>query len=576
MKNSEIVKILEDIADLLALKGENIFKVRSYQKAARSIEFLSEDVEKLVAEGRLREIPGVGEAIAKKLTELITTGRLEYYDKLKNEFPEGIGTFLNIPGIGPQTAILLTRNLNITTVDELEKAIEDGRVAGLPRMGEKTAQNILHQIKAYRKKKSEQRISLGEALPVADLILSELKKSPLLINPTTAGSLRRWRDTIGDIDLLGATDNPHEAIEYFTALPQVKEVLEKGSTKASIIVLEGIQVDLRLVAPDSFGSALQYFTGSKQHNIDLRTRAERQGLSLSEYGITDISTGRLEKYTSEEAFYNRQGLEYIPPEIREGQHEIELAAKKDLPQLIEQADIKGDLHIHTIWSDGTSTLQELALTAQKRGYQYIAITDHSIGLGIAHGLNNERLREQIQEIKEFNQSSTGIQVLTGMEVDIRANGALDMPDEILEELDIVLASIHSGMNQSQEQMTRRIINAMENPNVDIISHPTARLLGQRDPVAADMEAIFKAAVRTGTTLEINAMPSRLDLKDTHIYQAREMGVKLVISTDAHRTEHLDYMRLGVGNARRGWCRAEDILNSLPLKEFKASLKNSGK
>ena len=332
MKNAEIVKILEDIADLLELKGENIFKARAYQKAARSIEFLSEDVDKLVAEDRLREIPGVGEAIAKKLTELVNTGHLEYYDKLRAEFPEGIGTFLDVPGIGPRTALLLTRELGITTVDELEKAIEDGRVAELPRMGEKTAQNILHQIKAYRKKKSEQRIPLGAALPVADSLMNGMKKVPGLKNLTPAGSLRRFRDTIGDIDLMGTADNPDEVIQAFTTLPQVREVLEKGTTKASVIVTDGLQVDLRLLDHDSFGSALQYSTGSKQHNIDLRTRAERMGLSLSEYGITNMTTGKLEKFATEEAFYKRQGLDYIPPEIREGQHEIELAEKGALPQ----------------------------------------------------------------------------------------------------------------------------------------------------------------------------------------------------------------------------------------------------
>lgn len=573
IKNSEIVKILENIADLLTLKGENIFKIRSYQKAARSIESLSEDVAKLVAEERFREIPGVGEAIGKKLTELVLTGHLEFYEKLKTEFPEGIGNLLNLPGIGPQTALLLARNLHITTVDDLEKAIEDGRVAGLPRMGEKTAQNILRQIRAYRKKISEQRISLGTALQVADLLLSELVTFPEIKNPTVVGSLRRRRETIGNVDLLGVADNPVEAIEFFTTLRQVREILEKDTTKASIIAFDGIQVDLRLVSPDSFGSALQYYTGSKQHNIDLQTRAERQGLRLSEYGITNLTTGKIEKFSTEEEFYNRQGLDYIPPEIREGQHEIELAAKNLLPVLIERSDIKGDLHIHTNWSDGTSSLHELALAAQKKGYQYIAITDHSLGLGIAHGLDVKRLHQQIKEIKEFNQSHNGIRVLTGMEVDIRANGALDMPDEVLAELDIVLASIHSGMNQSEEQMTSRIIKAMENPYVKIISHPTARLLGQREPVAVNMEAIFEAAVQSGTALEINSMPHRLDLKDTHIYQAREMGVKLVINTDAHRTDHLDYMRLGVGIARRGWCQAKDILNTLPLDELKTSLKN---
>jgi DNA polymerase (family 10) len=571
MKNSEIVKVLEDISGLLELKGENVFKARAYQKAARSIEFLSEDVEKLVKENRLREVPGIGEAIEKKLTELVQTGRLEYYEKLRAEFPEGIGTFLDIPGIGPHTALLLARDLGLTTVDELERAIGDGRVAALPRMGEKTAQNIVHQIQAYRKKKSEQRILLGTALPIAESIIASLNKVRGLKNLTPAGSLRRFRETIGDIDLIGTADDAEEVIRAFTKLPQVKEVLEKGSTKASAIMLESLQVDLRLVDHDSFASALQHSTGSKQHNVDLRTRAERLGLSLSEYGITDVQTGKLEKFKTEEAFYKRQGLQYIPPEIREGTHEIELAEKDALPRLIELSDIQGDLHVHTDASDGEESLESMVAAAVEKGYQYLAVTDHSVGLGIARGLDSERLRRQIQEIKAANLKFSGIRIFTGAEVDIRTDGTLDIPDELLAELDIVLASVHSGMGQNEELITRRIIKAIENPHVDVIAHPTGRLLGERDPVAINLEAVFKAAAKHHTALEINAMPTRLDLKDTHISQAREMGVKLIISTDAHQARHLDYMRFGVGTARRGWCQSPDILNTLSLNKFVAWL-----
>jgi DNA polymerase (family 10) len=571
MKNSEIVKILEDIADFLELKGENVFKARAYQKAARSIEFLCEDIEKLVKEDRLNEIPGVGEAISKKLTELITTGHIKYYDNLRAEFPPGIGTFLDVPGIGPRTALLLAQKLNITTIDELEKAIEDGRVADLPRLGEKTARNILHQIQAYRKKKSEQRVPLGSALPLAESIIAALKTVPGLQNLTPAGSLRRFRDTIGDIDIVGTSDRPAEALNAFVTLPQVKEVLEKGTTKASVIVFNGIQVDLRLVDHDSFGSVLQHATGSKQHNIDLRERAQRMGLSLSEYGIMDASTGKIEKFADETAFYQRQGLEYIPPEIREGFHEIELAEKGRIPKLVNLTDIKGDLHVHSNWSDGLVCVEQLALAAKERGYEYICITDHSQGLGIARGLNKERILQQIQEIEELNQTLKGIRILAGMEVNIKTDGTLDIEDEVLAKLDVILASIHSGLNQSEEQITRRLISAIENPHVDIIAHPTGRLLGEREPAAMNMEAVFKAAEHCGTALEISAMPTRLDLKDTHIYQAREMGVKLVINTDSHRLEQLDFMRFGIGTARRGWCQAKDILNTLPLKELETYL-----
>ena len=564
MKNSEVVKVFEDIADLLELKGENPFKIRAYQKAARSIDHLSVEVEQLAAEDRLKEIPGVGEAITKKITELVTTGRLDYYEKLKAEFPEGISTLLDVPSIGPKTAMLLSGELGIKTVDELEAAIVGGKVASLPRMGDKVTENILRHIQALRRK--DQRIPIGEALPVVDEISARLKGLVGLKNLTPAGSLRRFRETIGDIDIMGTADNAKEVIQTFVTLPQVREVLASGTTKVSVVVSGGLQVDLRIVEHDSFGSLLQYFTGSKQHNINLRERAHRQGLKLSEYGITDLATEKLEKFATEETFYKRQGLQFIPPEIREGGPEIERAEQGTVPKLVELSDIKGDLHVHSDWSDGHDTIETMALAARDRGYQYLGITDHSGGRGIAHGLNAERLRQQISEIKKVNQKLDGIHIFSGIEVDIRADGSLDIPDELLAELDIVTAAVHSGLNQSEEQMTRRIIGAIENPNVDVLAHPTCRLLPDREPVAVDMEAVLETAAKTNTIVEINAAPNRLDLKDIHTYRARELGVKLVINTDAHSTEHFGFMRFGVGVARRGWCQAQDILNTRPLKE----------
>jgi len=338
-----------------------------------------------------------------------------------------------------------------------------------------------------------------------------------------------------------------------------------------VVVPGGLQVDLRIVEHDCFGSLLQYFTGSKQHNINLRERAHRLGLKLSEYGITNLATDELEKFATEAAFYERQGLEFIPPELREGQQEIERAKQGNIPKLVELSDIKGDLHVHTNWSDGRETIEAMALAARQLGYQYLGIADHSGGSGIAHGLGAERLKQQILEIKQLNQRISGIHIFSGIEVDIRADGSLDIPDQLLAELDIVTAGVHSSMNQSQEQMTRRIIKAIENPNVDVLAHPTCRLLPDREPVALDMEAVFQAAARTNTMLEINGMPSRLDLKDIHAYRARELGIKLVINTDAHSTEHLGFMRFGIGVARRGWCEAQDILNTRPLKEVVAYL-----
>ena len=572
MKNTEIIEILHNIAVLLELKGENVFKSRAYEKAARSIEFLSEDIDKLVAEDRLKEIPGVGEAISKKLTELVNTGHMDYFEKLKAEFPAGINTLMEVPGIGPRTALLLTKELGISNIDDLEMAIENGRVAGLARMGEKTANNILRQIKALRKKKNEQRVPLGTALIAAESLMYEMHSIPGLRNLSLAGSLRRFRDTIGDIDLLATSDNPDIALEAFIHLPAIKEVQEKGHTKASVIISNGLQVDLRIVENESFGSALQYFTGSQQHNIDLRTRAERSGLSLSEYGVTNLATGELEKFPTEESFYQRQGLDYIAPEIREGKYEVNLAEKHRLPNLIESSDIKGDLHMHSDWSDGTVPLEEMIVAARERGYQYVTVTDHSSGLGIAGGLSTERIYQQIDLIRELNNKYPDIRIFSGIEVNIRSNGTLDVPDEVLSRLDVVVASVHSSMNQSMEQMTQRVITAIRNPYVKILGHPTCRLLGEREPVELEMEAVFDAALENGTALEINAMPSRLDLKDSHIYQARQKGVNLVISTDSHQPEHFNFMRFGVNISRRGWCEAKDILNTLPADQFLSSLK----
>lgn len=570
MKNSEVAKVFQDIADLLELKGENVFKIRAYQKAARTIEHHPRELKVMIDEGvDLQSIPGVGEAIAKKTTELITTGKLDYYENLKAEFPQGVTNLLTIPGIGPKTANKLSSELEISSVDELERAINEGRVTKLFRLGEKTADNIVHQIQALRRK--DQRIPIGEALPIVEEITVALCSIPGVRNLTAAGSLRRFRETLGDIDLMGTADNPGEVIDAFVGLPHIRQVLAQGSTKASAIVSGGLQVDLRMVEHDSFGSLLQYFTGSKQHNISLRERGHKQGLKLSEYGMTVVATDRLEKFSIEEEFYHRLGLQYIPPELREAQGEIEKAEQGAIPELVELSDIKGNLHTHTEWSDGHDSIEGLALAARDMGYQYIAITEHSAGRGIAHGLGVERLRRQVAEIRALNQRLTGIHVLTGIEVDIRADGSLDLPHEILSELDIVIAAVHSAMNQSEEKMTRRVISAIEDPDVDMIAHPTCRLIGEREPVAIDLEATMQAAAKYNKVMEINAMPDRLDLKDIHAFRARDSGVKLAIGTDAHSIAHLGFMRFGIGIARRAWCEPQHILNTLPLAELLAVL-----
>lgn len=574
MKNAAMAKVFQDIADFLELKGENPFKIRAYQRAVRSIELHPVELERLVKEGKqkeLKEIPGVGEAIAKKITELVTTSRLKYYEELRAQFPEGISTLLDVPGIGSKTAMRLSTELGVRTLEDLEQALVEGRVAALYRMGDKTAENILRHLQALRRK--EQRIPIGVALPLAEDIMASLKSSyPGLRNLTPAGSLRRFRETIGDIDLMATAEKAEEVMEAFTHLPQVKEVLAKGTTKSSIVTLNDFQVDLRVVEHDSFGSLLQYFTGSKQHNIALRERGQKQGLKLSEYGITDLDSGVLEKFATEEEFYQRLGLQYIPPELREGEQEIEKAEMGAIPRLVELGDIKGDCHIHTNWSDGHDSIEAMALAAKTLGHEYIVIADHSAGRGIAHGLNEEQLREQVQEIRRLNEKIKGIRILAGVEMDIRADGSLDLPEDLLRELDVVIAGVHSAMGQDQDKMTQRILQAMESSQVDILAHPTCRLLGEREPVAVDLEAIFRAAVQTDTALEINAMPSRLDLKDIHIFRARELGVKLVLGTDAHSTAQLGFMRFGVGVARRGWCEARHLFNTRHWSEVKALLK----
>jgi len=570
MKNTAVAKVFQDIADLLELKGEIAFKIRAYQKAARAIEHHPRELKFMIEEGEdLRSIPGVGEAIAKKATELVTTGKLGYYENLKAEFPEGITNLLAIPGIGPKTANRLSSELGIVSVDDLEQAINSGRVATLFRLGDKTADNFLQQIQALRRK--DQRTPIGEAFPIVEEILDALRPIPGVKNLAAAGSLRRFRETLGDIDLMGTADDPKALIDAFVALPQIAQVLAQGPTKASAILSGGLQVDLRMVEHDCFGSLLQYFTGSKQHNISLRERGRKQGLKLSEYGITVIATDKLEKFAVEDEFYHRLGLQYIPPELREAQGEIEKAEQEAVPELVELSDIKGDLHMHTEWSDGHNSIDEMALAAKDLGYQYIAITEHSAGRGIARGLDVERLRQQITEIKALNERLTGIHVLTGTEVDIRADGSLDLPREILSELDIVIAAVHSAMNQSEGKMTQRVLSAIEDPDVDIIAHPTCRLMGEREPVAIDLEAIFQAAAKNNKVMEINAMPDRLDLKDIHAFHARDLGVKLAIDTDAHSIAHLGFMRFGVGVARRAWCEPQHILNTLPLAELLAVL-----
>ncbi len=565
MNNKEIARIFEDVGGILQLKDENVFKIRAYQKVARTIAQLPVELEVMKGEGRLREVPGVGDAIEKKIVEILETGKLDLYEKLKAEFPPGVSTLIDIPGIGPKTALLLAGKLKIQSVEQLEAAIASGAVAQLPRMGDKTAQNILRHVRSLRRK--DTRIPLGEAMRALDEVIASLKQVARVEHLTPAGSLRRFNETIGDIDIMGTADDPEAVIDSFVSLPATRLVLAKGTTKASILMASGLQVDLRIVEHDAFGSLLQHFTGSRLHNVALRERARRMGLSLSEYGITDIETGHLEKFVTEEAFYRRQGLQYIPPEIREGTREIELAANDSIPSLVEQGDIKGDLHVHSVWTDGKQTIKDMAVAARTRGYDYICISDHSSARGISRGLDVDRLEQQLHEIAVLREEVEGIRILSGIEVDIRNDGTLDMPDALLERLDVVTGSVHSGLGQSRDQLTERVLRAMDNPNLDILGHPTGRLMPRREPANLDIEAVLQKAKSRGTVLEINSMPSRLDLKDTDAQRAQELGVMLAINTDSHSSEHYEFLRFGVGVARRGWCRASDILNTRPLESM---------
>ncbi len=566
LTNEHIAELFENMGSLLEMKGDTIFKIRAYQRAARTIEQLSSPLAQAVENGEdLTKIPGVGKAISEKIVEFIGTGQVAAYQRLLEELPPGVLDLKDIPGIGPKTAVAIGVELGISTVEGVAEAAADGRLAGLPRMGQKAADSILRHIEAFQAIGS--RTPIGRALPIAEEVIAALRKQCPEIGPLfPAGSLRRWEETIGDIDLIGIAPDPEAVGDALVALPMIKDVLVHGPKKTSVVVESGMQIDLRIGEPGTFGALLQYFTGSQQHNIRLRDYANRKGLSLNEYGITNTETGKVEEFADEEGFYARLGLPWMPPELRTGVYELDAGLADSLPRLIQATDLKGDLHLHSEWSDGNDPIELMIEAAAAQGYEYMALTDHSASLGVANGLTNERLESQISLLRSM-QKNYDITILCGSECDIRANGDMDYPDEILAQLDWVVASVHSAMGQDQATMTARMIKAMEHPSVTIIGHLTTRLLGQREPVEFDLEAVLQAARDTGTALEINASPERLDLKDTHAYRARELGVPLVINTDSHHHTHLDKRRFGVAVARRAWCRPEDILNTMSREEF---------
>ena len=566
LTNEQIAELFENMGSLLEMKGDTVFKIRAYQRAARTIEQLSSPLAAAVENGEdLTKIPGVGKAISEKIAEYISTGQVSAYERLVEELPSGVLDLKEIPGVGPKMAMAISQQLGISTVDGVAEAAADGRLATLPRMGRRAAEGILRHINAF--KEMGGRTPIGEALPVAEEVMNALREQcPEIDQLFPVGSLRRWEETIGDIDLIGTSPTPESVGDALVALPMVKDVLVHGPKKTSVVVESGIQIDLRIAEPEAFGAMLQYFTGSQQHNIRLRDFANRQGLSLNEYGITNTETGQMEEFADEETFYARLGLPWMPPELRTGLYEVDAGLEGTLPGLVVATDLKGDLHLHSEWSDGNDPIELMVEAAAAQGYEYMALTDHSQGLGVANGLTVERLESQISLLREM-QEKYDITILCGSECDIRASGEMDFPDDMLAQLDVVVASVHSAMGQDQATMTARMIKAIEHPSVTIIGHLTTRLLGQREPVEFDLEAVLQAARDTGTALEINASPERLDLRDTHAYRARDMGIPLVINTDSHHHTHLDKRRFGVAVARRAWCRPEDILNTMSRVEF---------
>jgi len=565
MINQELARIFEEIADLLEIEGADVFRVNAYRKAARVIDELSEDVAGLAARNELTKIPGIGKGTAEKIQQYLAEGKITVHQELRSKLPEGLLALLTIPGLGPKKVAALYHQLKVATIKQLQAAIAAGKVEKLPGFGAKSVENILEGITFLAG--STGRTPLGIAWEIAENLVRDVAAFPGVRRVEAAGSLRRGRETVGDLDLLCEAKDSPAVVKAFTRLPHAKKVLAAGDTKGAITVFnpEGgeIQVDLRVVPAESFGAALQYFTGSKEHNVRLREIASKKGWKLNEYGL--FAGDRALAGKDEAGIYKKLGLPFIPPEMREDRGEI--AARK-LPQLVTLADIRGDLHVHTTASDGRNTIEEMAAAAKARGYSYLAITEHSKSSVIANGLSADKLRRHADKIRAVGGKLKGITLLAGVEVDVLADGTLDYPDSVLADLDWVVASIHSAQGQERKKVTARTIAAMENPHVHAIGHPSGRLLGKRDAMDLDWEAVFAAAARTGTALEVNASWQRLDLKDVHVRQALEAGCYLVISTDAHATDQLDQIHFGVITARRGWAPPDRILNTWTIAQLR--------
>jgi DNA polymerase (family 10) len=570
MTNKEIGQKFFQIAKVLELKDSNDrFRIIAYERAAQTIENYPEDLNNVYQRGGLKElknIPNIGSSIAEKIEELLKTGKIKYLDEISQAVPINEVQFIQIPGVGPKMAIKIARELKARDVEDLEKKIKTGQADNL--FKEKTRANILRGIDIMRRLTG--RMLLTEALPIAEKIISYLKKQTKVQKIDFVGSLRRMKETIGDIDIVAATSKPQELIDQFTSLAGVINILAKGSGKAMIIYEPNAHVDLEIVPENEYGSLLQHLTGSKEHNVALRAYALTIGRSVSEHGLKIIKEGKVKSRITcpdEECVYRNLKMDWIPPELRENRGEIVAARNHQLPKLVTLADIRGDLHVHSNWSDGLMSIEEIARRAQELKYEYVVIADHTVGLGIARGLDEKRLQDRQQEIEKVQKKYPNLKILSSVEVNIKANGDLDIQNWMLEKLDIVTASVHTSFFQDRATMTKRLLKAIAHPHVDIIGHPSGRIIGEREPVEVDWPAVFQSCVEHQTALEISAFPNRLDLKDTLCQEGKKFGVKFVISTDAHQSHHLDLMRFGVAVARRGWLEKENIVNCWPLNSL---------
>jgi len=569
IQNAEIAAMFDQMADLLEIEGGNPFRARAYRKAARTIETLPKSAAALIAAGEdLSELPGIGKDLATKIGEIAASGRFKMLQSLKRRLPGELGEMAAVPGLGPKRVKLLYDRLHIRTLEKLRRAARLGRIHELKGFGEKTEQKILAALE--KPIVTRKRFKLPVAEEEAQALIAHLKPSVGKGEITVAGSYRRRRETVGDLDIVATAGKTDVVGDRLIAYENVAEVLAHGATRTTIVLRSGIQVDLRVVPAHSYGAALLYFTGSKSHNIALRGLANERGWKLNEYGL--FAGNRRIAGATEAEIYKRLGLDYVPPELREDRGEVELARKHQLPHLVNLGDIRGDLHAHTDWSDGTASIAEMASAAKERGYEYLAITDHSRRVTVAHGLDAARLSRQIGQIERLNEKLDGFTLLKGTEVDILADGRLDLPDRILSRLDIVVAAVHYKFDLSRAAQTERIIRAMDNPYVTIIAHPTGRLIGEREPYDIDIDRLVSAAKERGCFLEINAEPDRLDLDDVHAKAAKTVGVKVAISTDAHATNTLAYMRFGIDQARRGWLDADDVINTRSLAQLRKLIK----